>query len=139
MQCVNASMPVPAVNAGGRPRVSSGSQIASARQQVRAQDDRLATGLGKLDQCPAARLAARPRGGRNRDHRRHRGPDLVLTPSGQVVVGQPAGMGDQQPDRLGGIDRAAAADPDQAVATSRRDSDPARRGRPPRSGWPARR
>ena len=44
------------------------------------------------------------------------GLDLVLTASGQVVVGEPPGMRDQQPDRLGGIDRTAASESDQSVA-----------------------
>ena len=44
------------------------------------------------------------------------GLDLLLTAPGQVVVGEPAGMGDQQPDRLGRIDRTSAADRHQTVA-----------------------
>ena len=130
-----------------------------ARQQVGAQDDRLSAGLGELDQGPAAGLAA--------GARRWWGPRPWAAgpgrsgpgPRRQVVIGQPARMRDEEPDRLGRVDRAPAAEADQAVASaSRYRSRPARtsasvglawtsRGRPlpiragrsaaARSPWPA--
>ena len=45
-------------------------------------------------------------------------------------------MGDEQPDRLGGVDRAASSQADQPVALRVRDSGRGRPGRPPRSGSP---
>ena len=90
---------------------------------------------GSWINVPRPDLAARPRRGGNGRHRRKRRLDLLLTAPGQVVVREPAGMGDQQPDRLGGVDRAAAADRHQAVAASGRDRRPGPQARRLRSGW----
>src|SRR6516165_10230891 len=40
----------------------------------------------------------------------------VAAVSGEVIVGQPARMRDEQPDGLGRVDRTPATEPDQAVA-----------------------
>ena len=63
-----------------------------------------------------------------------------VEPAGrQVVVGERARVGRQQPDRLGRVDRAAAAEADEAVAAPVAVDGRGRPGRRPRSGWPGRR
>ena len=69
MQCAIASMPVAAVSAGGRPSVSSGSQIAVLRHQVPAVEAELAAVVDDDDRA-ARDLAAGAGGGRHRDQRR---------------------------------------------------------------------
>ena len=116
MQCVKASIPVPAVRVGGSPRVSSGSQMATLGSKGGAEDDRLTTVLGKLDQCPPGRLGPRARRGGYRHHRRECGGDPRRPTGAQVVIDQWSGMRHQESNRLGRIDRAAAAQSDQPVA-----------------------
>ena len=102
---------------GGEASGQLGVADRDARQQVRAQDDRLAARLRQQDQCTSARLAAGPRGRRDRDHRRQVGGDPVEAPGGEVVVGQAARVRDQQPHALRRVDRAAPSQPDHPVAT----------------------
>ena len=73
-------MPVPAVRTGGSPQGQLGVADRRARQQVRAEDDRLPPGLGKLDQGASPRLAAGSRGRRDGDHRRQVGGDPLHAP-----------------------------------------------------------
>ena len=102
---------------GGEASGQLGVADRDARQEVRAQDDRLAAGLREQDQCASARLAAGPRGGRDRDHRRQVGGDPIEAPGGEVVVGQSARVRDQQPHGLRRVDRAPPSQPDHTVAT----------------------
>ena len=90
--------------------------MATLGSKAAAEDDRLAAGLGKLDQCPPGRLGPRARRGRYRHHRRQCGGDPRRPTGGQVVVGQASGMRHQESDRLGRVDRAAAPQPDHPVA-----------------------
>ena len=137
MQWVSASMPVAAVSQAGRPRVSSGSQI--ARLGIRC-------GLMKPSLRPSASVisAARPTslpvpavvgiaitgavaGG---DLRRRRRGSRHSRASGPGWVGE-------QRDALGEVDRRAAAEGDDAVAALGAVERRAPPRPPPRSGWSA--
>ena len=66
-------MPVPAVSAGGRPTVSSGSQITCAGSILGVEDHLLGLGREVGDHPGAADLGAGAGGGRHRDDRRDAG------------------------------------------------------------------
>ncbi len=136
MQCDSASRPVAAVRPGGRPSVSSGSQI--ARFGIRC-------GLMKPSLRPSARVssAARPTSapvpavvgiamtGATA------GADAVDAAVDRRIVLERAGVGREQRHALGEVDRRAAAERDDAVAglgALDRERAPAPR---PRSGWAA--
>ena len=116
MQCVKASMPVPAVSTGGRPRVSSGSQIATLGSRCGLRTIVLRPVWGSWIRVPRPASLPVPAvvgmaaiGGRS--------AVIRVEPAGrQVVVGQAARVRGQQPDGLRRVDRAAAAQADQAVA-----------------------
>ncbi len=74
-------------------------------------DQHLLVGLGVGDDGEAGDLRAGARGGRDRDDRRPRPRDLVR----HLVVAQMPAIGEQHRHALGGVDRAAAADRDEAV------------------------
>ena len=76
MQCAIASMPVAAVRSGGRPSVSSGSQIGGLGHQVPAVEAELAAVVDD-DDGAARHLAAGAGGGRHRDQRRNLVGDLA--------------------------------------------------------------
>lgn len=88
-----------------------------ARQEVGTRDDRLATGLGELNQSASPRLAPGPGRRGHRHHGRHRRLDSVLAPTSQVVVGKSARVRDQQTDCLGDIDWAASTEADESIAS----------------------
>ncbi len=113
---MKASIPVPAVKAGGRSRVRSGSQIAvfGRRCGERAIVFRPVCGSWINVPLPAslpvpAVVGTAIIGG-------IAGLDLVLASPSQVVVRESARMRDHEPDRLGGVDRTAASHPDHSVA-----------------------
>ena len=71
MQCAIASMPVAAVSSGGRPSVSSGSQMAALGSRCQRMEAELAPVVDDHDRA-ARDLAAGAGGGGHRDQRRAR-------------------------------------------------------------------
>ncbi len=112
-------MPVPAVMTGGSARVQF--RIANRRtgQQMRTQGDRLASGLGKLDQRPSPCFAAGARGRRNGHQGRKVGRDPIESTLRVIIIGKTAGVGDKKANCLGGVDRAPSSQTDQTVTTIR--------------------
>ena len=86
------------------------------RDQIRAEDHRLASCGLQRDHGAAAHFAARAGGGGDRDHGRKRGTDFVPAVLQVVVVFEGQGMSRFQPNGLAGIDRASAPQSDHAVA-----------------------
>src|SRR5271157_5700496 len=84
---------------------------------MRTQGDRLASGLGKLDQRPSPCFAAGARSRRNGHQGRKVGRDPIEPTLRVIIIGKTAGMGDKKANRLGGVDRATSSQTDQTVAT----------------------
>ena len=106
--------------AAGRPTVSSGSQIAALRQEVRAEDHRLPPGVRQRRHAGAARPPSRcpavvgmaMSGGMSSLHEPVAARRVVVARERRRVRGE-------QLHQLGRVERAAAADRDEAVAAAR--------------------
>ena len=96
----------------GRPTVNSGSRITSLASSSGVEQNRFAAGRIQGNDGTAADLAARPGSGRDGDERRQAGPVGFVIKPRQLQLGPLH----QEPGRLAGVQRAAAADRDHRVA-----------------------
>ena len=113
-------MPVPAVNWGGRPTVSSGSQIVIAGIILGMKDHLLRMRRRIRDDARATDFGAGSRGGRDRDDRRDaRGVGAGPPVPDVLEVPHRPGLTDHEGDDLADIERGAAAEGDDAVMPAR--------------------
>ncbi len=118
MAWVRASMPVAAVSLAGRRTVRRGSRMATAGYSGAVDDHELARARGVLDDGDVRRLAAGAGGGGDGHHGEAGRADLV----GALPALEIAAVARQQRHRLAGVERAPAADRDDAVGADRRAS-----------------
>ena len=101
-------------DAGGHRARELGIEQRRAGEQVRAEDDRLATRRGQRHHARATDLAAGAGGGGDGDDGRDVRADEAIAARGVVVVDQGAIVGDLERDELGRVERRAAPDRDDA-------------------------
>ena len=133
MQCAIASMPVAAVRNGGRPSVSSGSQMAvlGTRCQLWKPSFRPSSTMTiapRATSLPVPAVVGTAISGATRSLMRR------AAAFDRRVGRERPGVGRGDGDALGEVDARAAADRDQAVAAVRCDRARRRRGRRARSG-----
>ena len=113
--CASASAPVAAMIALGAVSTSSGSTIATVAARLRDAHTTLKCSSGIGDHDDERDLGARAAGRRDADH----GRPVARHEVAPAVVPDAAAVLDQRRGGLGGVERAAAAEPDDAVAALR--------------------
>ncbi len=109
-------MPAAAVTCGGRPSVSSGSAITSAGSMRRMKNDLLRVIAHVRDHGGASDFRTGARRGRHGDGRRHAGNVHARVPVLAILeIPDRARLPDHQRDCLADVERAAAAERDDAI------------------------